>query len=255
MSRAVLPALALILALASSAARADELLVFAASSLTEVLEAVGRDAEAAGDGRVRFSFAGSATLARQIRAGAPADVVIAADRETIDALADAGAVLPDSRTPIVSNRLVVVVPADDERALAALSELAAARFERIALAEPGSVPAGRYAREALVGAGAWEALGARLVATESVRSALAAVATGSVDAGVVFATDARTEPRVRVALELPADASSPIVYVGAVVRDPRDPAAAHRFLARLISPEVAERFRRAGFALLSEATP
>lgn len=199
MFRTLLASLALLL---SGCAPAEETgpVVLAASSLTEAIEAAADAWEAQGHLRPVLSFAGSASLARQVEQGAPADVVITADAQWMDWLAQHALVATATRRDIASNSLVFV-----RRDLhAGLPTEAGWQSRRIAMADPDSVPAGRYARSALEHAGAWERVEAMIVPTENVRQALALVERGEADLGVVYATDARTVPGlVTDALPLP----------------------------------------------------
>jgi molybdate transport system substrate-binding protein len=240
-------ALALVLALPVRL-RAEELLVFAAASLTDALTEIARAFEAESGHRVVLNFAGSSDLARQIRAGAPADVFFSADREQADTLVRAGLVRVEDTVDLLSNVLVVVVPATPgASAVAEPADLL--RLPRVALANPEAVPAGVYARRWLEARGLWNALRERVVPTLDVRAALAAVASGSVDAAIVYRTDAALSPRVRIALEVPREAGPEIVYCLALIGDSR-PAA--RDLSRfLLSSRARAIYRRFGFVVIA----
>jgi molybdate transport system substrate-binding protein len=240
--------------LAPTWARADdrppapELTVYAAASLQDALGAVGTEYTKSTGVRVKFSFAASSLLARQIEAGAPADVYVSADPRWTDYLARRGAVAASSVQRVAGNRLVLIAPADAVPALriAMGFPLAGALGGgRLAIAEPTSVPAGRYAQQALQALGVWDGVAARLVGTEDVRGALALVARGEAPLGIVYATDALAEPRVRVVDTFPATLHSPIEYTAAVVRGsgPRAPG----FVAFLRSAAAASALRRHGF--------
>ncbi|HVK03568.1 MAG TPA: molybdate ABC transporter substrate-binding protein [Armatimonadaceae bacterium] len=234
------------------ATMAEEILVSAAISLTDVLTEIGaRFASEPGGCRVRFNFAGSGALAQQILAGAPADVFAAASPEEMDDLAKAGKTERESRVDFAANRLVLVAPAGRGNAKVAWSDLP--KLRRVAIGNPDSVPAGRYAREVLTARGVWKPLKGKLVFAENVRQALAYVASGDADAGVVFATDARAAgARVRVmATAAPGWDHAPIVYPAAVVtqaRRRRNPAAARRFVAYLRSARARAILARHGFS-------
>lgn len=248
--RVTLVLVALSIALAAPAARAQApLTVFAAASLTDAFEAIGKAWSAQGRRPVRFSFAASSTLAKQIEQGAPAAIFASADAQWMDYLAGRRLVDPSSRAVLATNRLVLVVPADrpttvDLRAGAGF----ATRFagERIATGDPAHVPVGRYAEQALKATGAWSALAPRLVRAESVRAALAFVERGEVAAGIVYATDAAISAKVRVAGTFPADSHEAIVYPVARVAG-RDDADASAFLAFLRGPAARAILRRYGF--------
>ena len=234
------------LAAGARAAAGDELVVFAAVSLSDALREIGAEYERRSGRRVLFSFAGSGDLARQIRAGAPAGLFVSADVARVDELERAGLVRAVDRVALLSNRLVVVVPASSPLVLRRASDLVS--LPRLALADPASVPAGAYARQWLERAGVWDAVRERVVPALDVRAALAAVESGNAPAGIVYATDAAVSRRTRVAFEVPAAESPRIVYVAAVLADAGE--AARAFFAQLRSPEAAATFRRLGFEVL-----
>lgn len=239
-------AVALLLAALPARAAPPELVVLAAVSLTESLSQVAAAWTRAGHPVVRFSFDASSRLARQVEAGAPADVFVSADAEWMDHLQKAGLVDAATRADLVGNRLVVVAPAASPWTVSAPGDLAAPSVRRVGLAGE-AVPAGRYARAALERLGLWAALAPRVVNGDNVRSVLAWAAAGEVDAGVVYASDARVEPRVRVVWTFAADTHPPIVYPGAVVKGSRSAAEAAAFLRYCRGPEAASVFRAAGF--------
>ena len=236
--------------LASEAPR--PLTVFAAASLKESLDAVAADWSAQSGQKVVVSYAASNALARQIEQGAPADVYVSADEAWMDYLAARKLLAPRSRFILVRNRLVLVAPAGS-----ALRKVDLARSDeflraldggRLAVAEVESVPAGKYAREALTRLGLWPDLSARLAQGENVRAALAYVARGEAPLGIVYATDARAEPKVRVLAEFPANSHAPIVYPAAALAQGNAATASRGFLAYLRSAPVRARFVQAGFS-------
>ena len=231
-----LAALVAIFAVAGAAARANELTVCAASSLAQAFREVAAPFEAAVPGaRVRLNFGASGALLQQVARGAPCDVLAVADLETMERAQALGLVDAAARRSFASNRLVVVVPLGQGAAPQALADLARPEFRRIAVGLPGSVPAGRYAQDALAAAGLWQALESRVVGAASVRQALDYVARGEVDAGFVYATDAaRQEARVRVVA--PVEQADPVRYPAAVVAASAQPAVARAFVAFLTSP-------------------
>jgi molybdate transport system substrate-binding protein len=239
------PLAALVLAGASSGCKdsqaKDELLVFAAASTAETMADVGRDFQG---GKVQFSFGASRDLARQIRAGAPADLFVSADAETVDALVAEGLVQREDRRRLAGNRLVVIVPKDSSLAVAAPSDLEKAKH--LALGDPATVPVGTYAKKWLEGAGVWERVSEQVVLTLDVRAALAAVEAGRAEAGVVYSTDAATSTRVRVAYEVPRESSPEISYVAArLARSTSAPAG--RLLDFLVGEQARRDFARHGF--------
>ncbi|MCB1008386.1 MAG: molybdate ABC transporter substrate-binding protein, partial [Acidobacteria bacterium] len=201
------------------AAGAEEVRLLAAASLTDAVREIGVAWEAAGGARVQLQLGGSNELARQIEAGAPADLFLSADPAQMDRLDRAGRLAPGTRRDLLSNRLVVIVPSDVTSRIATPGDLAGSSVSRIALAQPDAVPAGVYARRWLERIDLWDRLRGKVVALDNVRSARAAVESGNVDAGVVYATDAAASRRVRVVYEVPEGDAPAIVYPGAVLAD------------------------------------
>lgn len=240
-----------------SAARAQapaEPLMFAAASLQTALEAVARQYRQDRGRGVRFSFAASSVLARQIEQGAPASAYASADEQWMDYLAERRLIVPATRRALLGNRLVLVVPQQDARTLDLRPGLDLARWigvrERWVTGDPASVPVGRYAQQALVWLKAWEPLAPRLVRAENVRVALALVERGEAAAGIVYATDAALSTRVRVAAEFPPEAHAPIRYPFAVTTA-HDAPAAREWLAYLATPTATRVFQSYGFSTLA----
>lgn len=217
---APLIALMLMLTLAALPARAEALRVFAAASLGEALADLGAAWESAGHAPLVASHAGTATLARQIAAGAPADVFLSADAVWMGWAEEAGAIMPHSARVFASNRLVIAARAGDPAPLALTPAALVARLGpngRLAMGLPGAVPAGTYGRAALEALGMWQAAAPRVAGTDSVRAALALVSLGAAPLGVVYATDLNADPRVAEVARLPATSHPPITYhAGAV---------------------------------------
>ncbi len=236
-----------LLGLARRASGAEEVLVFAAASLTEALTEIGAAFERTTGNPVLSSFGASSDLARQIRAGAPAQVFVSADLAQMEGLERAGLVRAADRVDLLSNRLVVVVPSASRLVIRSAADLARAR--RIVVADPQAVPAGVYARQWLEGLGAWTALRDRLAPTLDVRAALAAVASQAADAGVVYRTDAAISRRVRVAFEVPEHEGPRIVYPAALLARSTG-AAARAFFTSLRCAESRAVFTRLGFVVL-----
>jgi len=191
------------------------IVVFAAASLTNVLQEVGDAFTKASAIPVKFSFAASSTLARQIEAGAPADLFFSADIEWMDYLQGRQLVQIPSRRDVVANHLVLVAPADSKVQLKIGPRFALASAlgtGHLTTGDPDSVPVGRYAREALTKLGVWNDVEKRLVRADSVRSALAFVDRGEAALGIVYATDAEIDKKVRVVDVFPDSTHSPIVY-------------------------------------------
>jgi len=230
-----------------SAASAEELTVFAAASLTDALQEIGESCRNETGAAVGFSFGASSDLARQIVAGAPADVFFSADTAQMDAVEKAGLVAPEDRVDLLSNVLVVIEGAGASSTLAAPADLAGVR--RLALGDPEAVPAGVYARKWLESIGLWERLGQRVVPLLDVRAALAAVASGNADAAIVYRTDAALSKRVRIAFEVPKAEGPSILYVVAAISSSRNPAA-RAFVKRLRSAEATRVFEKHGFIVI-----
>jgi len=240
----------LLLCLCQSAL-AEPLRVFAAASLKESLDQVAKGWRATTGVEVSLVFAGSSVLARQIEAGAPADVFFSADREWMDYLQERELIDRATRLDLLGNALVLIAPSktDMQVELSSPASWSAALGDgRLAIAEIASVPAGRYARQGLNSLGVWDALAGRLAQAENVRAALAFVALGEAPLGIVYVTDARAEPRVRVIVDLPNDSHEPIVYpiarMEAVAREP-----AGAFIRYLQSAPARAVFVHAGFSV------
>ncbi len=217
-------------------AQEGELLIHAAASLREVCETFEEIyAELEPETRLHFNFAGSNDLARQIVAGAAADLFLAADERQMGAVEEAGLVEPGTREVFCSNALVVIEPADPglRGELELLEPADLARLESLSLADPDGCPAGVYARHWLETRELWGPLESRVVAGINVRAALAMVESGVCRAGIVYGTDARISPRVRIAFPVAAEENPPIHYVAAVVAGCADRDAARRFLRTL----------------------
>jgi molybdate transport system substrate-binding protein len=247
MSSLVRRLMVVILAAAAARVASGQILVSAASSLTESLqEASGAWAERGGQ-PVTFNFGASSLLARQIAEGAPADLFLSADEARMDDLEKRGLLVAGTRRSLLSNTLVIVVAKDGGAAIAGPKDLAAPAIRAIALGETRSVPAGIYAREYLERKKLWDAVAARVVPSENVRAALAAVESGNADAAIVYRTDALVSKKVRAAYEVPRADGPKISYPGAVLRDTKNGAEARRFLAFLESPQGRQIFERHGF--------
>ena len=221
--------------------------VSAAVSLTDVLTAVA-EAYARTGGTVRFNFAASNVLARQIVNGAPVDMFISADEAQMDVVAAAGLVSTGSRVTLLRNQLAVAVPNDRPRTFKGIREIAEPSFKRIAIGDPAAVPVGVYARQYLEQEGLWDAVQARLVPTGSARAALAAVESGAVDAAIVYRTDIRVALKATVAWIVSADRGPRIVYPAAIVKTTASAGESKRFLDFLRGDAAARIFERFGFS-------
>lgn len=228
----------------------ESLTVCAAVSLTESLEAAAEAYARAGGGPVRFNFAGSNVLARQLANGAAADLFISADEAQMDVAAGAGAIDRTTRVDLLANRLSVIVR-PDEGEIHEIRALLQPGVRRVAIGDPAAVPAGVYARQYLQAVGLWEAIQSRLVPVGNVRAAVAAVENGSADAAIVYETDAAIARTAVIAFVASGAGAPRIVYPAAVVAASRQREAALRFLLFLRGPQGAEIFRRYKFSPLA----
>jgi len=242
----------------TGAARAEEpkkpeLLVFAAASLTNVLGDIAQTWEKSGGAPVKLSFAASSVLARQIEAGAKADVFISADQEWMDYLQTRNLISQPSRVNLVGNRLVLIAPADSKIELEIKRgfDLAGALAGgRLATGDPDTVPVGRYARAALTSLGVWDQVADRLVRADNVRSAMTFVARGEVPLGIVYATDAQVDQKVRVVATFPESSHAPITYPAAAIATTGTGAAA--FVVFLRGSDAAPLWKKYGFLELAK---
>jgi molybdate transport system substrate-binding protein len=231
----------------SLAADQGPVVVFAAASMTEVLEDLGEQFQANTGQSIVFSFAGSSTLARQIDQGAPADVFVSANPDWIDFLDARGRLVPGSIATFASGALVAVAPkgSDVEIEIDPTFAITDAFKGRLAIADPAHVPAGKYAKEALLALGWWNVLSSRLAVASDVRGALTYVDRGACDLGIVYATDATISSRVKVVAVFPDSLHSPIRYLAAAVG--KDRGLGHGFVAFLASVPAARLLGAAGF--------
>ncbi len=229
------------------AAHAQDITVFAAASLQSVLHDIAPLWANETGGDIRFSFAGSAILARQVQAGAHADIIILANRDWMDALDDTATIDPATRVDLLTNRLVVIGRDADPAPL----QVSFDGTGRIALALVDAIPAGIYARSALETLGLWDELSPRVVELDHVRAALALVAAGAVDRGIVYATDAQVDPRVQIIADIPPHTHAPIIYPAAAIAGTGPDAT--RFITFLQSPAASDIFTAHGFGLFGLA--
>jgi molybdate transport system substrate-binding protein len=230
---------ALLLVIALHASAQERLIVFAAASLKNALD----EANARFRAPCVVSYAASSALARQIEAGAPAQVFISADEDWMDDLQKKNLLEPGTRRDLLGNRLVWIVPAARPAPADPLSALGPG--DRLAMADPDRVPAGKYARAALEHMGLWRSLAGRIAGAENVRAALALVARRESPLGIVYETDARDEPRVKIADRIDPRLHPPIVYPGAAIRGA--PPLAREYLDYLATPAAMQILGRHGF--------
>jgi molybdate transport system substrate-binding protein len=233
--------------LAALVAQAADLTVFAAASLTDCLKQIAADYQKQSGQKVVFNFGASSTLARQIEEGAPADIFFSADEAKMDGLEKHGLLLSGTRKSRLSNSLVIVVTADSSLQITSATNLADAAIKRIALADPKTVPAGIYSKACLEKLHLWAAVEPKVVPTDNVRAALAAVESGNVEAGMVYKTDAAISKKVKVACEISAKDTSNISYPMAVIKESSQREAAKAFLNYLNADAAAQVFEHYGF--------
>jgi molybdate transport system substrate-binding protein len=237
--------------LAPGLARAADVTVFAAASLTDALGQVGKAYEQRAKHTVAISFAASSVLAHQIEHAKGADMFVSADSDWMDYLDQRGLIARDTRRNLLGGHLVLIAPADSRLALRIEPHFdlkGALHGGRLAIADPESVPAGRYGRAALTALGVWNDVATQLAPAENVRAALAYVSRGETPLGIVYATDAKAEPRVRIVDAFPDSTHPPIVYPVALTKDAKP--LARDFLRYLESSEALSVFEKAGFVIL-----
>jgi molybdate transport system substrate-binding protein len=238
---------------AGTAQESRPVLVFAAASLQTALAAIADAWRRETGRRVTVSYAATPALARQLEHGAPADLLAFADADWMDFVERRGLLRAGTRRSLLGNTLVLIEPADRPAAPLTIGPgFALARAlgdSRLAIAHPETVPAGRYARAALESLGVWSAVRPRVAGTDNVRAALALVARGEARFGIVYGTDARTEPRVRVVGEFPATSHPPILYPFAVTATSTHPDA-QALLEYLRSPAAIRVFEAEGFLII-----
>ncbi len=233
-------------------AQGGDVVIFAAASLKTALDEISAAWTRDTGKRARISYAGSNTLAKQIEAGAPADLFLSADLDWMDYVAERSLIRPETRLNLLANRLVLVAPKDSKADLALAPGLdlkAALGDGRLAMANVDAVPAGKYGRSALDRLGAWAGVKDRVAQADNVRAALLLVARGEAPLGIVYRTDAAAEPNVRIVATFAEDLHPPIVYPAAVTRDSRNPDA-QSLLTYLRGPAARQAFERQGFAVL-----
>jgi molybdate transport system substrate-binding protein len=252
LATALFAALVLLRPAPGVAQNTDRVMVFAAASLTDSLQEIGTAYSRERGKRVVFSFAASMTLARQIDLSAGANIFVSADVESMDYLDQRNRIAKSSRQNLLGNRLVLIAPATSNVTLDIVPRMRIAEAlagGRLAMANVETVPAGRYGKAALIALGVWSTVADRLAQGEDVRTALSYVARGEAPLGIVYATDARVEPKVRVVGTFPETTHPPVVYPAALTTEATPDAA--QFLAYLRSAQARAIFERAGFTVLA----
>jgi molybdate transport system substrate-binding protein len=234
----------------ATAQAGSQLVVSAATSLTDALKELAPVYQKShSQVTLRYNFASSGALQQQIINGAPIDVFIAAATEPIDQLEQKKLLLEHTRRNLLSNRLVLIVPAQNSAQLN-LKGLTANSIKRIAIGDPRTVPAGEYAEAALKQVGLWQPLKPKLVLANNVRQVMQFVEAGNADAGFVYLTDAKTTDKVKITQTLPANLHPPIVYPMAVLKNSRNPKAGRAFAQFLSGSAAKQVFSKYGFKLV-----
>ena len=242
--------LIVLLAGAQSPAQADQILVSAAASLADVLQEISAAYQGRSKHTVKFNLGPSSGLARQIDQGAPADIFFSADLPQMDNLDKKGRLEAGTRKNLLSNQLVIIVPADSKLTLSSSKDLLKVEVKRIAMAEPSSVPVGVYSKKYLAGQGFWKKVEAKVVPVQDVRATLASVESGNVEAGFVYKTDAAATQKVKIVYEVPIDKGPKITYPVAIVKESKHKSAARDFLSYLQSIPARNAFKKFGFIVL-----
>jgi molybdate transport system substrate-binding protein len=224
-----------------------ELTVSAAISLKDSLDEIGQLYHAqVPDAEIHFNYGASGTLQRQVEEGAPVDVFVSASPNQMDALESKGLVLPGTRKDLVKNAIVLIVP-KGHAGISSFQDLARPEAKIIAVGEPQTVPAGKYAQEVLTHLGLYDLLKPKFVLGKDVRHVLTYVATGNADAGIVYATDAKTSDQVTVIATAPEESHSLVTYPVAVLKSSKNAAAAQAFVDFLLGPKARGVFQKYGF--------
>jgi molybdate transport system substrate-binding protein len=237
---------------APAAATTKSVVVFAAASLKNALDTISKNWEAQMGNKATLSFAASSAIAKQIESGAPADLFISADLKWMDWLAERKLINADTRKTLLGNTLVLIAPKDSTTTLKIEKgfKLAEALGDgRLAMGDTKSVPAGVYGKSALTSLGVWDQVEAKVAGAENVRAALAYVSRGETPLGIVYGTDAKADPAVKVVDTFPADSHEPIVYPVALTASSTSPEA-KAYLDYLSSPDATKVFEAEGFTVL-----
>jgi molybdate transport system substrate-binding protein len=229
------------------AATSGEVVVSAAVSLKDALDEIAQLYRSRNPGaNVRFNLGGSGTLQRQIEQGAPVDVFISASPQEMDGLAAKGLLLTGTRHDLLENRVVLIVPSG-QSLVATFQDLTKPAAKQIAIGEPQTVPAGMYAQQVLTHLGLYDRLKPKFIFAKDVRQVLTYVASGNVDAGVVYATDAKISNKVKVVATAPDGSHSPVIYPVAILKGAPDAAGAKEFEAFLLGAQARQIFAKYGF--------
>jgi molybdate transport system substrate-binding protein len=226
------------------------LLVAAATSLQSALQEINPlYARSIATSQVKYDFGSSGTLQQQIERGAPIDIFISAASAQMQALQQQNLLVPNTQTNLLTNQLVLIIPKTSAQKLTDFRQLTQSKIQRIAIGEPRSVPAGKYATEVFTNLGILDRLQSKLVLTNNVRAVLASVETGDADAGIVYISDAQSSNKVAIAAIAEPQLHSPIIYPIAILKSSKSIAAAKKYLEFLHTKPVQSVFKKYGFGI------
>jgi molybdate transport system substrate-binding protein len=243
---------AMLLTAVPASQAADNVVVFAAASLKNALDAINSSWKADGHEPATISYAASSALAKQIEGGAPADVFISADLDWMKYLSDKKLTKPDTEVQLLGNRIVLIARKDSSAATTIEPNFDLAKLlgdGKLAMADVKAVPAGKYGKAALEKLGVWSSVENNVAQAENVRAALKLVATGEAPLGIVYQTDAAADPEVKIIATFPQETHAPIIYPAAVLADSKNEDAA-KFLDYLKSAKAKPLFEEQGFTVL-----
>jgi molybdate transport system substrate-binding protein len=236
----------------SAQAQSGDLVVFAAASLKNALDAVNAQWQKETGKKAAISYAASSALAKQIEQAAPAQMFISADLDWMDYLAQKNLIKPETRSNLLGNRIVLIAPKDKAQTIDIKPGFDLAKVlgdGRLAMANVDSVPAGKYGKAALEKLGAWQSVSGKIAQAENVRAALLLVSRGEAPAGIVYQTDAAADPNVKIIGTFPEDTHPPIIYPIALTANATNPDAA-AFLEYIKSDKAKPLFQAQGFTVL-----
>lgn len=236
----------------SSAAQNVELTVAAAASLTDVSKELATAYQSvAPNVTVNFTYGASGTLQTQIEQGAPVDIFLSAATKQMDALDKEGLLQDGTKTNLLENKVVLIVPKSSTLGLTSFNDLASDKVKKVAIGDPASVPAGQYAQTVLTNLKIWDTVNAKSTLGTDVRTVLTDVETGNVDAGIVYSTDAMTSTNVNVICEAPAGSVDKIIYPAAVLKSSQHVTESQNFIDFLKSDTAVTIFKKYGFSMAS----
>jgi molybdate transport system substrate-binding protein len=235
----------------TTAVWADDITVAAAASLTDVLQEISKAFHTQSRHKVVLILGSSSTLARQIEEGAPADVFMSADLAQMENLEKKGLLEPGSPKELLSNQLVLIIPFDSSQLIATPKDLQKPAVKRIGIAQPSVVPAGVYSKEYLTAEKLWDKIASKVIPLLDVRATLAAVESGSVDAGFVYRTDAAISKKVKIVHAIPIAQGPRITYPVAIITESKNKAVAREFVRFIQSPTAKRSFEQYGFLFLN----